>query len=137
MNYLWIFLLMFSDVPFCHEILSTNVTVPTKSMWLSIWKRHLMQCIVKCVESFSIKSENHETPTTKHHFFVWFLVEDINISDIFYKIQNLKGGTVFPVVPLLRRILQPLSPLAISSKNYFVYFLNPRSIIRLKLSYWN
>ena len=38
------FLLMFSYVPFCHAILSTNVTVSTKSMWLAMWKIHCQAC---------------------------------------------------------------------------------------------
>ena len=55
------FLQMFSDVLFCHEVCSTNVTVPTKSKWLSMLKRQLRHCIVECVESSSIKSENHRS----------------------------------------------------------------------------
>ena len=47
-------------------------------------KRNLRQCIVKRVESCSIKRENHGNT-----ILFWFLVEDINSSDIFYKIQNI------------------------------------------------
>ena len=35
----------------------------------------------------------------KKKLFFWFLDEDLNISDIFYKIQNLNWWLVFPVIP--------------------------------------
>ena len=41
--------------------------------------RKAMHC--QRVESFSIKSENHETLTKKAYNFFWFPVENINISD--------------------------------------------------------
>ena len=97
----------------CHGILSTNVTVPTKYMWLSMWKRRLRQRNVKCVESVSIKSENHGTLAKKASNFCCFPIEDINISNIFYKIQNLNLWKKISVVPLLRRIQKALSPYVI------------------------
>ena len=46
----------------------------------------------------------------QHQTFFWFAVEDINISDIFYKIKNLDLWTVFP---FLRWILKAFSPFEI------------------------
>ena len=80
---------MFYNVQFCHEILSINVTVPTKSMFLYMWKINLRQCNVKCVESFSITIENHGTLAKKAPDFLWLPVEDTNISEISYTFHNL------------------------------------------------
>ena len=60
------FLLMFSDAPFHLEIPSTNMTLLTLFMWLSMWKRHFWQCIVKYVENQSRKTENHGTLAKRH-----------------------------------------------------------------------
>ena len=87
--YVGFFLLMFSKLIFCHEILFTNVTVPTKSEELPMWKKHLRRCLVKFVEKLSIKKSKHYGTLTKKTNLFWFPVEDINISDIFYQIQNL------------------------------------------------
>ena len=54
--------LMFFDVQLDLENLSTNMTLSTWFMWLSMWKRHLWQCIVKCVEGH--KRENWEKRNT-------------------------------------------------------------------------
>ena len=54
---------IFSDVPFCHEILSTNMTVPNQSMWKrqgnalsNVWK--VFQCKVKTRGHLQYKSHN-------------------------------------------------------------------------------
>ena len=56
-----------------------------------MWKRHLKHCIVKCVENISRKTEEDGTLTNKAQHIFWFPVEDIKISDMFYKIQNFLG----------------------------------------------
>ena len=52
------FLLKFSILPFCLEIISTNMTMLTWVMWSSMWKSHLWQCIVKSVgnKPYTVKS---------------------------------------------------------------------------------
>ena len=53
-----VFLQMFSDVLFHLEIVSTNVTEPTQSVLLSMWKRHLKHCIVNYVVNISRKEKS-------------------------------------------------------------------------------
>ena len=42
---------------------------------------------------FQEKLENNQTLTKKALTFLWYPVEDINISDIFYQIQNFLRAT--------------------------------------------
>ena len=49
----FLFLTMFYDVQFVLEILCRNMTLLTWSMWLSMWKRHVRQGLIKCVENIS------------------------------------------------------------------------------------
>ena len=42
---------------------------------------------------FQEKLENNQTHTKKAQIFLWFPVEDINISDIFYQIQKFLGAS--------------------------------------------
>ena len=85
------FLQMPSDVPFHLEIVSTNVTEPTQSMWLSMWKRQFKHCIVKCVVNISRKNRVSRNTWKKAHIFEFPVVEDTKISDTFYNIQNVIG----------------------------------------------
>ena len=57
------------------------------------------------------KIENHETLAKKHRFF-WFPVEDINISDIIYKIQKFLGtqwASIITTSPINLLIAGPLA----------------------------
>ena len=54
-----------------------------------------------------------KTFTKKAPNFFWILVQDFNISDIFYKIQNLKKEKMKAVVPFLPRNLKHHSPFVI------------------------
>ena len=66
---------------------------------------------VTFVEKISWQKGTLENIIKKGTYFFWFLVGDFDISNIFYKIQNLNSWPVFPVVPLLRKILKAISPL--------------------------
>ena len=75
-----------------------------------MWKIHLSQCMVKCVENISRMIWEWRNTSTNSHNFCWSPLQDIKISDIFYKIKNLNLKLVYPVLPLLPRILKALSP---------------------------
>ena len=70
------------------EMVSTNVTAPTRYMWLPIRKRQLKHCMIKCVENTSRKDGESQN-TWKKEKLVWFPVKDNTISNFFYKMQNL------------------------------------------------
>ena len=54
-----------------------------------------MSCLWK---QFPDEMLHHKTFAKKAPHFFWFQVGDLNISDIFYKIQNIKWWPVFPVI---------------------------------------
>ena len=84
-----LFLQMFSDVTFHLETISTNMTYTTKYIWLFMWKSQLKHSNVKSVENISRRNKNHKTCAKKALTFFGFVFGDFNISNIFYKIQNL------------------------------------------------
>ena len=64
------------------EILYTNITQPPGSLWLFIWKRHLGQWLVKCVEKILGTKVKITTHLKQNDFFL-FLGKDITNSDVF------------------------------------------------------
>ena len=72
-------------------------------------KKYIYYSVSNVWRDYQKEVESQNTYKTATNFFC-FLGKDINISDIFYQIQNLTPGTVFPVVLLLGRILKALSP---------------------------
>ena len=72
----------FFDTLFHLETFSTNVTRLAWSMWLSMWKRHL---------GHFKKKKRESRNTWKRSIIFFFQVEDIEISNTFYKIQNFLG----------------------------------------------
>ena len=53
------------------NILSTDITQPSGSLWLFMWKRHLGKWLVKCVENISQKNwKSHNTLKSAWNFFI-------------------------------------------------------------------
>ena len=52
-------------------------------------KKQLRHSNAKCVENISRRYKNHKTCAKTTLTFFWFLFRDFNISNIFYKIQNV------------------------------------------------
>ena len=68
------------------------------SIWLIMWKRQLRHSNVKSVENISRRNKNHKTCGKKALSFFWFLFWDFNISNIFYKMQNLNEWQLVSVI---------------------------------------
>ena len=81
--------------------------------------------IVICVEIISRQNATCKNIWKKSLDFFWFLVRDLDISNNFYKIQNLHYWPVIPVNQLVRRILKALSPFQLHkrlTKTHFYAF---------------
>ena len=105
---------MFYDVLFHLETFSTNVTWPTWSMWLSMWKRHFGHRNVKSVVNISRKNrESRTTCKTSTYIFSFFQVEDIKIADTFYKIQNFLGTSWSSIIATYLIMLLSTGPFQI------------------------
>ena len=74
-------------------------------------KRQLRHSNVKSVEN-----NNHKTHENKALSFFWFLFKDFNISNIFYKIQNLKKWQLVSVIT--HWTYTCLNPWALRKKNH-------------------
>ena len=92
------FLQMFCDVTFHPNTISTNMTKTTETIWLLMWKRQLRHGNVKSVENISRRNKNYKTCAKKTLSVFWFLFGDFNISNIFYKIQNLNEWQLVSVI---------------------------------------
>ena len=91
----------FFDVTFKLETVSTNMTFTTHSIWLFKWKRHLRQCNVKSVKHTLRRNNNKKCTCKKSTWFLLFLVGNLNILNIFFKIQNLNKRKLKLVVPIV------------------------------------
>ena len=88
----------FANVFLCN-ILSQNCfhkhDIYNLSFYLIIHVRHSN---VKIVGNIQRQNNNHKTRANKAISFFWFLLGDFNISNIFYKIQNLNKQQLVSVI---------------------------------------
>ena len=93
-------LLMFPQGRVHLEVLSTDITQPAGSLWLFMWKRHLGQWLVKCVEKILRKNWKSQN-TFKNSMNVFFFIPRQRYKHFQYILQNEKVYLIdrFPISP--------------------------------------
>ena len=94
-----LFLWMFPQGSVHLELLCTDITQPAGSLWLFMWKRHLGQWLVKCVETILRKYWKSQNTFKNSMNVFWLPGKDVNISDIFYKKEKVYLNGQFPSSP--------------------------------------
>ena len=78
---------------------------------MHLQNKHFIKLPVPCLWlEFQDKMWHKKTFTKTAHNIFCIHVQDFNMSDIFYKIQNLKKWKMKPVVPFLPRNIKLHSP---------------------------